>query len=712
VKFLDKFQFPITDPVLTFLLIFIIIFLGPRILKRIRIPGIVGFILAGVLLGPHGLNVVSDGTGIKMFASFGLLYIMFLVGLEIDIVDFKKNQSRSVVFGALTFLIPLTMGFFVTFYILKLSFLAALLLSSMFSTHTLVSYPIASKLGITKNRVMNVVIGGTMITDTAVLLLLAMIVRVYKGTSNVSFWVMLITLLIAYIAVMLWLVPKISRWFFKHMEGDGSAQYLYLLVILFASAFLSEAAGIEPMIGAFLAGLALNSLIPQTSVLMNRTVFIGNTIFIPFFLIGVGMLVNLRVLFNGYNALIIAGILVATAEFTKYSASFITQKIYGFTRVERNVMFGLSSSHAAATIALILVGFNIGLLNIDVLNGTVIVILISCLLSSFITENAGRKLAVAENDKPPQLEKTRQKILVPLSSQDTMEHLIKFALLIHNKSSKEPVYPLNVVTGNIDNPVTQTEIMEKNAIIERIAGQAVTDDHSIHMVTRIDLNIANGINRAIKELLATEVVLGWNGQTTTAQNIFGGILENVLPKNNQMMFVVKVLQPFGYYNRLVVIVPQNAQYEPGYHKWISQIINISKELSAKILVFSSGETLAQLKINLHSRNISISFVEFNDFSNLISLQDHLSNTDLLIWISARNSTISFNSYLAMLPRQLSKNFKKNSFVIIYPEQHSVRHQNSTLRLDGLTSSPIQENLDRITKIGKEVKKVITGKSKR
>jgi Kef-type K+ transport system membrane component KefB len=712
VRFLDNFHFPITDPVLTFLLIFIIIFLGPRILKRIRIPGIVGFILAGVLLGPHGLNIVSDDTGIKMFASFGLLYIMFLVGLEIDLVDFKKNQSRSFVFGALTFLIPLTMGFFVTYYILKLGILASLLLSSMFSTHTLVSYPIASKLGITKSRVMNIVVGGTMITDTAVLLLLAIIVRVYKGTSDFMFWSMLITMLTAYIAIMLWVVPKISRWFFKHMEGDGSAQYLYLMVILFASAFLSEVAGIEPMIGAFLAGLALNSLIPQTSVLMNRTVFIGNTIFIPFFLIGVGMLVDLRVLFNGYNALLIAGVLVVTAEITKYSASYITQKIYGFTRVERNVMFGLSSSHAAATIALILVGFNIGLLNIDVLNGTVLVILVSCLVSSFVTENAGRKLAVTESTKPVELLTTRQKILVPVANQETMEQLIKFAILIHNKTSKEPVYPLNVVTGNMDLPVTQTEILEKNAIIESIASQAVTDDHSVHMVTRIDLNVANGINRAIKELMATDVVLGWNGQTTTAQSIFGGILENVLPKNNQMIFVVKVLQPFGYFNRLVVIVPQNAQYEPGYQKWIRQVMDISKEISAKILVFANGETLEQLKIDIRSRNITISFVEFHDFSNLNSLQDHLSNTDLLMWISARNSTISFNSYLSMLPRNLSKNFKKNSFIIIYPEQHSVRHQNSTLRLDGLTSSPIQENIERISKIGKEVKKVIRGKTKR
>ena len=709
MKFLDKFQFPITDPILTFLLIFTIILFAPRVLRRIRIPGIVGFILAGVFLGPNGLNIVSDDTGIKMFASFGLLYIMFLVGLEIDLIDFRKNRSRSVVFGVLTFILPMIIGFFVTHYLLKLNVLASLLLSSMFSTHTLVSYPIASKLGITKNRIMSMVIGGTMITDTAVLLLLAIIVKVHEGTLNFTFWFMIFTMLAAYITIMLWIVPNLSRWFFRNLEGDGSAQYIYLLVILFASAFLSEVAGIEPMIGAFLAGLALNSLIPQRSVLMNRTVFIGNTIFIPFFLIGVGMLVDLRVLFNGYNALFIAGILVITAMLTKYIASFVTQKIYGFNRVERNVIFGLSSSHAAATIALILVGFNIGLLNIDVLNGTIIVILVSCLISSFITENAGRKLALSETKKPVHFDIVKQKILVPVSSQDTMDQLIKFALLIHDKTSKEPVYTLNIITGNIDSPVNQTEIMQKNFQIEQIATQASIDESLIHKVTRIDLNVANGINRAIKELLATEIVLGWDGHTTTIKSLFGGIIENVLHKNNQMMFVVKLLHPITYYKRLILIVPVNAQYEPGYFNWIKQINNISKEIHTKILIFSSGDTLDQLKTDFNGKS-SVSFVVFNEFNNLASLQDQLNNTDLLICISARQGTISFNSNLAVLPRQLSKNFKKNSFIILYPEQYAIRHQNTNLRIDGLTTSPIKENIERIKKIRKNVKRVITGKT--
>ncbi len=710
MDFLAKFQLPITDSVIVFLLIFVIIFLAPRLLKKIRIPGIVVFILAGVLIGPHGLNIIAPVNGVNMLSEFGLLYIMFLVGLEIDLVDFNKHRSRSAVFGSLTFIIPLTLGFFVTHYVIKLDFLASLLVASMFSTHTLVSYPIASRLGITKNRVINTVIGGTIITDTAVLLLLVIIENVFQGTLDTWFWIVMIFSLTAFMVIMLWAVPAISRWFFKNLEGDGSAQYLYVLCMLFASAFLAKTAGIEPMVGAFMAGLALNSLVPSSSVLMNRTVFIGNTIFIPFFLIGVGMIVDIRVFFNGTQALIIAGLLVVTAEVTKYIAAFFTQKIYKFSVVERNVLFGLSSSHAAATIALIMVGFNLKLIDINVLNGTVVVIFVSCLISSFVTENAGRKLARIEKNKPVKEDTMNQRILVPMSKPENMQALINFALFLKNKNSKEPLYTLNVFTGNPDSEESRYEIMVKNRQIADIISQTVTDEKLVRSVSRIDVNVANGINRAIKELMITNVVIGWNGQSTGLLNLFGGIVDNILPKNNQMMFIVKVMHPFGYFKRIVLIVPPNAEFEPGYKKWLRQIAVITKELTAKVLIFATEETTAHLIKDFdNSKTTSVHYVKFNDYDNMNILKDHLSHTDLLFWISARENTISHSGFLSALPRQLSKNFIKYSFVIVYPEQHSFHYQNVSLSIDGLTTSPIKENIDRLTKISRTVKKAIKGK---
>jgi Kef-type K+ transport system membrane component KefB len=711
VDFFQKFQTPFTDSVLILLILFVVVFSAPKILKRVRIPGIVGFILAGVCLGPHGFNIISDSTGVQMFSKFGLLYIMFLVGLEIDLLEFKKNQSKSIVFGILTFIIPLSVGFLVTYYILKLPFLGALLLSSMFSTHTLVSFPIATKLGITKNRIMSTVIGGTIITDTAVLLLLAVITRIFAGSLTLEFWIGLTGMMFIFISVMFFFVPRVSRWFFKHLEGDGSSQFLYLLIVLLGSAFLSELSGIEPMIGAFIAGLVLNSLIPPSSVLMNRTIFIGNTLFIPIFLISVGMLVDLNVLFNGYNALMIAGILVVTAEVTKYIAAYITQKLFGYNRLERNVMFGLSSSHAAATIALILVGYNMGILDVDILNGTVLVILVSCLFSGFVTENAGRKLALIESKRHIPVEIKKQRILVPIANPEYAESLINFATLVQDKRSSEPIYPLNVVVGNPDEEVSQDELREKISQLEKTTSLHTSEQTLFRLVTRIDLNVANGINRAIKELMISEIVMGWNGQLTTARNLFGSVLENILPKNNQMIFVIKINHDYSYYKRLIVIVPPNAEAEPGYKNWVQRITRISHELSVKMLIFSSGNTLNQMKQEIQHRNGQVAFVTFNDYENLNELNAHVGIHDLIFWVSAREGSISFQNYLAVLPRQLSKNFKKNSFVILYPEQHAYRHQSSTLRLDGLTQSPIKENIERISKLGKNVKKAMKIKSK-
>ncbi len=706
MEILEHFQFPITDSVLTFLIVFIIIFFAPRLLKKMRIPGIVGFILAGVLIGPTGLNIISPKNGVEMFSSFGLLYIMFLVGLEIDMVDFKKHRSRSIVFGILTFFIPITIGFAITYYVIKLDFLASLLVSSMFSTHTMVSYPIASRLGITKNKVINTVVGGTIITDTAVLMLLAIIVKVFQGSLDTGFWIILFGYLAIFMVIMLWIVPAISRWFFKHLEGDGGGQYIYLLCALFASAFLAEAAGIEPMIGAFMAGIALNSLIPSTSVLMNRTLFIGNTIFIPFFLISVGMIVDLNVLLTGREAIIFAGILVVTAEATKFLAAYLTQKIYKFTPIERNVLFGLSSSHAAATIALILVGYNLGILNIDVLNGTVIVIFISCLISSFVTENAGKKLARIEKNRPKEEDNYQQRILVSISNPETMQSLINFALLVKGDRTKEPLCVLNVFTGNPDTEESRYEIMVKNRQIENVLGYAVPDDKSARLVSRIDVNVANGINRAIKELMITKIIIGWNGQSTTLLNLFGGIVENVLPKNNQMMFVTKIIHPLGYHKRLVLIVPPNAEYEPGYKKWAHQVSAIAKELAAKVMIFANDETKSHLEKDFDgSKATAVRYVKFDDYDNMKALQDHLSDTDLLFWISAREKTISHNNFLTTLPRQLSKNFIKYSFVIIYPEQHAVKYQNLNLSIDGLHSSPIMENIGRYARTRKFIKKL-------
>lgn len=395
---------PFTNPVVIFSLVLFIILFAPILFNKIKVPHIIGLIIAGVIVGPYGLNLLKRDSSIVLFGTVGLLYIMFLAGLEIDLAEFKRNKMRIFVFGMLTFLFPLIFGTLASYYLLGFGFLSSLLLASMFSTHTLVSYPIVSKYGVIRNQGVSLAVGGTMITDILALLILAGVAGMTKENVSASFWLQLSFSTLVFVSIVFAIFPLVIKWFFKNFT-DGVSQYIFVLAMVFLASFMAEAAGVEAIIGAFFAGLVLNKFVPHGSLLMGRIDFVGNALFIPFFLISVGMLVDVTVLVKGWGALKVAGIILVVALLTKYIAAWLTQKIFKLKAVEGKMIFGLSASHAAATLAIILVGYNIitgetasgepiRLLNEDVLNGTILLILVSCGVSSFVVESAARKMSL------------------------------------------------------------------------------------------------------------------------------------------------------------------------------------------------------------------------------------------------------------------------------------------------------------------------------
>jgi len=699
---------PLTNPVLIFTLVLLIVLLAPIIFKKFRIPGIVGLIIAGIFAGPHGLGLLDQNSGIKLFSTAGLLYLMFLAGLELDLKDFKKYQDRSIVFGSLTFFIPLALGFVASYFILHFSFVSSLLLASMFSTHTLISYPIASRLGITRNEAVTMTIGGTIITDTAVLLMLAIISATTRGELGVHFWIRITVLLALFVFVILWGIPRISRWFFKHLESDSSSQYIYVIAIVFLSGILAEIAGIEPIIGAFLAGLALNRLIPRTSALMNRVVFIGYTFFIPIFLISVGMLVDYSIFFKGTKALIFSGTLVIIALFSKYVAAWLTQKIYGFSRTERSVIYGLSVSHAAAIIAVVLVGYNLHLVDLSVLNGTILIILVSCLVSSFMTEIYGRKLAFTESGRLLSTDEVVEKILVPVSNPATIESLVDFALTVKEPTHHQPIYMLTVVP---DDEKASEQILINNKMFESAVLHAAATENTLQLVSRVDLNVVNGITRAIKELMVSKVIVGWNGKATTANFIFGSLLDKLIAKSEQMIFVVKIDKQLNTFRRLLVLVPTNAEWEIGYLSWLIVVQRISRNNGADIIFYGAPDTLKAIGSSMGTMKIGtmVSLRDTDQDFDLDSIQSKALPEDLLIIINARHRTLSFSHNLDNIPKQLSRNFQQNCFIIIYPEQKVVDSENLSSHLEGLDTSPIKENIDRISHISKKLKRKLHSK---
>ena len=388
-----QLHLPFTSPVLIFTLILFIILLAPLLMAKIKMPDIVGFILAGVIAGPYCLNLLSKNPAVDLLATIGLLYIMFIAGLELNLTEFKNKRKRSLVFGLLTFSIPIVVGFPVCYYLLGYPLITSVLTASMFATHTLVAYPIVSKYKIAGNEAVAVTIGGTILTDTAVLILLAVIIAAKNGALTAAFWLQLTISLSAFAMIVFVVVPKLAKWFLNRPQSSNTAQYVFIMTAMFFSAFLAQMAGLEPIIGAFTAALSLNPLIPKPSKLFSNIQFAGNAIFIPFFLISVGMIVNLHALLSGWGALTVAICLTVAALAGKWLSAYFTQKIYSYSNTQRNLIFGLSSSHAAATLAIILIGYKSKIIDDNILNGTIILILITCITASFITELAGKKLS-------------------------------------------------------------------------------------------------------------------------------------------------------------------------------------------------------------------------------------------------------------------------------------------------------------------------------
>lgn len=665
-----KITFPVTDPILIFALVLFIILIFPTLFKKLRLPEIIGLIVAGVAVGPNGFNLLSQDVGLSIFSQTGLLYLMFLAGLEINVREFYKNKAPSITFGILTFIIPFLLSGFLFFYAFKMTFIASLLISSMVASHTLVAYPIVGRFGVNRNRVINVIVGGTIIADTIALLILAVVSESAKGELNHIFIFRFVGYFLFFLFLVFFLIPRLSKWFFKNYDGESGTEYIFVIAMVFLASVVAEYAHIEPIIGAFFAGLALSKHIPHTSPLMNRIEFIGNTIFIPFFLITVGMLADLSVLTHSYSLLLIILALVVVAVVSKYLAAFLTQKIFKYTKTERNLIFGLSSARAASAIAIILVGFNLNLVDESIMNATIILILASTLISSFTTQSAARKIAIMQEDEKPNLSDLPERILISISNPSKIEQLINFAILIKDKKSKEPLYPLTIV--NDDNKASEN-IVNYKKILEKARLHASSSNNITRIIPRIDTNVADGIARTVKEFLITKVVLGWHSNVSTKDLFFGSLLENVLNKTGKTIYVAHLKKNLNAFKKVHVLIPPAAELEIGFSEWIESVLNIANESSGKILFWGNESTHEKIKLVIGKRSVpsDIDYRRAKCIAMLKVISRKMTDEDLLIIISARKNTLSYNRHIRQIPYQINVHEDNINTVIIYPEQEII-----------------------------------------
>jgi Kef-type K+ transport system membrane component KefB len=666
-----EFQLPLSNPVLVFSLILLIILVSPILFRRLNIPGIIVLIISGIVIGPFGFELLEQNAAIALFSKIGLLYIMFIAGLDLDMNQFKVNRNKSLLFGLFTFAIPLGIGFPVCFYLLGYDFNASFLTASMFATHTLIAYPIVSSMGVSKNEAVAITVGGTILTDTAVLIILAVILgNAQEGGLTTDFWIKLIVSLTVFIAIMFLVVPRIAKWFFTKMAKEKHSHYIFVLTVVFFAAFLAELAGVEDIIGAFLAGLALNRLIPHSSALMNRIEFMGNSLFIPFFLISVGMLVDISVILSGYMAIVVAITLAVVAISGKWLAAFFTQLIFKYSTSQRKVIFGLSSGHAAATLAVIIVGYNAEIIDINILNGTIILILITSIVATLATENAA-KMMVSESREtdPEKINRSEsykmESILLPLANIENFDKLMEFAILIKDKTSANPVSILSVVPNDEE---AEFNIAQARNKLDEYVKQATAADIDVEITSTIDEDVANGIYRKSRELIADLIILGWPASTQGTEDIMGGKMGEILEKTTKTTFICDVKKPWETHQRMFVAATPHSEKAEGFQLWIKKLIKLSEELSIPIIMNCTPKTQNAIEILIKVLKIkaSIEIRHFMNWDDFLILSKDMLNDDIFVLISAKKGTKTYQRNLHRIPNKLNRYFKDHTKIIIYP----------------------------------------------
>lgn len=670
------FSLPLSNPVIVFSLVLFIILFAPILFNKIRVPHIIGLILAGMIIGPYGFNLLLRDSSIVLFGTVGLLYIMFTAGLEIDLEEFRKNRFKSLVFGLYTFFIPMALGSITVYYVLGFSWPTAFLLASMFASHTLLAYPIASKYGISRIRAVTLTIGGTILTDVMALLVLAAVAGITRGDITTSFWLTLAISTAVFGGVVFFVFPIIARWFFKTFD-EPVAQYIFVLAMVFLGAFLAELAGLEHIIGAFLAGLTLNKFIPHSSALMNRIDFVGNAFFIPFFLISVGMMIDFKVLFKGFGALEVAAVMTVMGIVSKYIAAFLTQKTFKLSALDRNMIFGLSTARVGATLAIVLVGYNIivgetasgdpiRLLNEDVLNGTIIMILITCTISSFVVEKTSQQLALLEENVSPDENGQTGKILIALAYPDTVTELVDFGLMLKPKQSAIPVYALNIISDESEESKTRS-IAKK--MMDKAVRHSAAREQTIIPITRFDVSISNGIIYTLKEQNITDLIIGLHHEANQ-NNFLGETTEKILKHTSETVLIYKSVQPFNTLQRMIVVVTVKAELEPGFGHWFSKLVTIAKEAGLSIEFYATPETIMELNTlqKTQKTETKMVFHEFEDWNDFLIFSREAKKNDFLVIVSSRKGHASYQPTLEKLPYYLSKYFTANSFIMLYPQQ--------------------------------------------
>lgn len=658
-----------TNPVAIFLIVLAIIMLGPVVFRPLKIPPIVGMIIAGIIVGPYGFGILERDASFRIFGEVGILYIMFQAAVEIDMFHLRQQYRRGVVFGLLSFALPMAAGVAGSRYLFGMDWAPSVLVASMYASHTLVSYPVVGRFGLQNSRGAVIAVCGTIVAVMLALLCLAGVVDVSTtGSYSTLRLVRLLGLMAIYCVGVGVVFPRVTRYFFRH-NADAVAQFIFILALVFIASLLAQLIGLEAILGAFYAGLALNRFIPLRSPLMKNIRFVGDAIFIPYFLIGVGMLINVRVILDGWSVVWVVVNMTGIALGTKWLAAFLTQKIYGMDSDDRALMFGLSGGKAAATIAAVMIGYRYGLINEDIMNGAVVMILICCLVASVMTERAAKRIRMKltgedlEHDELGELEYARQ--VVSVSNPVTAEGIMRMALFMRNRRNRNAVTALFVRSDNDRGRMAmgRTALHSASAVAQDM-------DVEVKEEERFDINVVSALRNVAIERDATEIVIGLHRRSNIVDTFFGSMIEQLLGATDRMVIMSRCFIPVDTVTRIITVVPAKAEYETGFHLWVSRIASLAANIEARATFICYKETEEFIRTVIADDRVEVdhAFETMDSYDDFILLSGDVSDDDLLVVVGARKGSLSYSSDLESLPGFLGRHFSRHNLMVVYPRQ--------------------------------------------
>ena len=675
--------FPITSPTQIFFVVLLIILLAPIVMGKLRIPHIIGMVLAGMVVGAHGLNILTRDSSFELFGKVGLLYIMFLAGLEMDLESVKKNSRRFLIFGLLTCLIPLTLTYFMAIWLLDYSKTASFLLGCIMASNTLIAYPIISRYGLQRDSSVMLSVGSSMISLFLALLILAALAASFGEEVGIGFWLLFLLKFALFCAGCVWVIPRLSRYFLRRYS-DAIMQFIYVLSVMFLSAALSEAIGVEGIVGAFIAGLILNRYIPHVSPLMNRIEFTGNAIFIPYFLIGVGMLIDLGSLFEGTHMLWVVALIAFFGTFGKALAAYFSSLLFRLPQSAGHMMFGLTCAHAAGAIAMVMVGNKLEvspgvyLVNNEIMNGVVIMILITCIISTMMTEKAAQDIILQEKihlATDYQEREDDEKILLCVKYPDIAPQLLELAIMMRNPKLNRGLVALNVVYDDNNAKANREQGLR---LLERLQQRASAADIQMQTQVRLSSNIANGIKHAFREFSASEIIMGMHVHTDVSPKFWGEFIQSLYNGLNRQIVLTRFVQPLNTLRRIQVVVPSRAEFEPGFRRWLERLARMAGNLDCRIQFHGRDDSLQLIReyINNHHPSVRAEYTIMNHWNELPKLAENISADHMFVVITARKGTISYKNALERLPHELMQHFSGKNLMILFPDQYGTQKEES------------------------------------